>query len=153
MIKLFAAALAFSCLGIRELSAQAPTGGVLPTDEKTLQMVIDSGIDQPILCESHEGIPEAVALVAGQPAEITLRFPANTAGGLITVSPLDGGQIDLDEGVTIHPMEASFSIFNPVPFPDCIASRSPEPRSTRFPSTRLIGIAREFRPPAASNRG
>jgi hypothetical protein len=101
MIKLFAAALAFSYLSIRELSAQAPGGGVLPTDEKTLQMVIDSGVDQPILCESHEGIPEPVVLVAGQPAEITLRFPANTAGGLITVSPLDGGQIDLDEGVAI----------------------------------------------------
>ena len=117
MIKLFAAALAFSCLSIRELSAQAATGGVLPTNEKTLQMAIDSGIDQPILSESHEGIPEAVVLVAGQTAEITLRFPANTAGGLITVSPLDGGQIDLDEPVAISSDGSVIFYFQPDALP------------------------------------
>jgi hypothetical protein len=64
-------------------------------------MVIDSGVDQPILSESYQGIPESVVLVVGQPVAITLRFPGNSAGGTITVSPLDGGHTDLDGAVTI----------------------------------------------------
>jgi hypothetical protein len=64
-------------------------------------MAIDDGMDQPRLCQSHEGIPEAVVLAVGQPVEITLRFPGNSAGGIITLSPLDGGHTDLDGPVKI----------------------------------------------------
>jgi hypothetical protein len=64
-------------------------------------MVIDSGADQPTLCQSYEGVPEAVVLAVAHLFEITLRFPTNSAGGTITVTPLDGGQIDLDGPATI----------------------------------------------------
>jgi hypothetical protein len=102
ILALFAVAVVLGCFGIFDVSAQATaSGGVGPRDEEPLQMVIDSGVDQPRLCQSYEGVPEAVVLAVGQPVEITLRFPTNSAGGTITVSPLDGGQINLDGPVTI----------------------------------------------------
>jgi hypothetical protein len=103
ILALFAVAVVLGCFGISDVSAQATASGgvVVARDEEPLQMAIDSGLDQPKLWESYEGIPEPVVLVVGQPVEVTLQFPGSSIGGTITVSPLDGGQIDLDGPVTI----------------------------------------------------
>jgi hypothetical protein len=102
ILALFAVAVGLTRFGISDVSAQAaPFGGLVPTDEEPLQMVIDSGEGQPRERESHEGILEPIVLAVGQPVEVTLRFPASSAGGTITLSPLDGGEIDLDGPVTI----------------------------------------------------
>jgi hypothetical protein len=64
-------------------------------------MVIDYGVGQPKHRESHHGLMEPVGLAVGQPVEVTLQFLRKNAGGIIRLSPLDGGQIDLQGPVTI----------------------------------------------------
>jgi hypothetical protein len=102
ILAFFAAALGLSCLGISDVSAQAaPFGGLGPKSEEPLQMVIDYGVGQPKHRESHHGLMEPVSLAVGQTVEVTLRFLRKNAGGIITISPLDGGQIDPQGPVTI----------------------------------------------------
>ena len=64
-------------------------------------MVIDYGVGQPKHRESHHGVMEPVSVSVGQPVEVTLRFLRKNAGGIITVIPLDGGQIDLHAPASI----------------------------------------------------
>ena len=98
----FAAALILSCLGISDLSAQAaPFGGFGPKSEEPLQMVIDYGVGQPKHRESHHGVMEPLSLDVGQQVQVTLRFLRKNAGGIISLTPLDGGQIDLQGPVAI----------------------------------------------------
>jgi hypothetical protein len=102
ILALFAAALISICLGILDVFAQAaPFGGLGPKSEEPLQMVIDYGVGQPKHRESHHGLLEPVGLAVGQPVQVTLRFLRKNAGGIITLSPLDGGQIDLQGPITI----------------------------------------------------
>ena len=102
ILAFFAVALALSCFGISDIVAQAaPFGGLGPKSEEPLQMVIDDGVGQPKHRESHHGVMEPVSLAVGQPVAVTLRFLRKNAGGIITIIPLDGGQIDLQGPVTI----------------------------------------------------
>jgi hypothetical protein len=64
-------------------------------------MVIDYGVGQPKHRESHHGVMEPVGLAVGQPVEVTLRFLRKNAGGIISLSPIDGGQIDFQGPVAI----------------------------------------------------
>jgi hypothetical protein len=100
--RLSALAFCLGCFGIAKVSAQvAPFGGFGPKSEEPLQMVIDYGVGQPKHRESHHGVMEPVRLAIGQSVGITLHFLRKRAGDVVTIIPLDGGQIDLRAPATI----------------------------------------------------
>src|SRR5688500_11393134 len=94
-----AALLAVCCLPIVRLNAQAPA----PPDPRVepLQMIVNYPDGAQKRRESAGETVEPVAMRPGQQVTITLRFLRKRAGDEVRISPLDGGEVDISEPVTV----------------------------------------------------
>jgi hypothetical protein len=100
LFKITLVALALS--GAYHVHAQAPDADAVHSEKpEPLQMIIDYGQGVQKRRECVHGVMEPVGVPTGQEVGITLRFLRPRAGTLVTVSTMDGGQIDLDGPVAI----------------------------------------------------
>jgi hypothetical protein len=96
-----AACLAFGLIysPAANLSAQDPAENA----DDSVQMVIRYGPGQEKRRHSRQGVMEPVGLAVGQRVGITLQFLPQRAGELVLVTPLDGGEINLEGPVAVSP--------------------------------------------------
>ena len=99
---LLAACLAFGLIysPAAPLSAQAPAEN---DADDSVQMVIRYGPGQEKRRHSRQGAMEPVGLAVDQRVGITLQFLPQRAGELVVVTPLDGGEINLEGPVAVSP--------------------------------------------------
>lgn len=72
-----------------------------PPAAEPLQMIVDYGVGQPKRATSHHGAMEPIGFPVGQPLNITLQFLRKRAGDTVIITPVDGGQTNLEGPVQI----------------------------------------------------
>lgn len=95
---------AFALLGLNasQVAAESPSDSAQNgRNEEPLQIIVDLGLGQRKVRESHHGVVDPVAIPAGQQVSIMVRFLPTLAGGVALVSALDGGEVTVPAVPTI----------------------------------------------------
>lgn len=80
------------------LAQRASDGPGRPADD-SLEVAVESASGKERRPKHHGGVVDRVGLRPGQTVRLKLKFKGKATGEIVTVSPLDGGTIDGQEGL------------------------------------------------------